>query len=520
MERHVFIQKDSYHDSVLLMRISRELQGGDGISDAVVVMGTPFNRALLVDMGYAAADLEEAGPNDLVLAVSGEVVEPEELALRVADLLRADRPAEMAAGRPTNLAGALELEPRVNLVLISVPGRYAAREARRAMAHGRHVMLFSDNVSLDDEVVLKQDAAARGLLCMGPDCGTAIINGKPLAFANVVRRGSIGIVGASGTGIQEISSCIHRLGGGVSQAIGTGGRDLSAEVGGIMTVQAVRALAADPATEAIVVVSKPPAALVGATVVEVLRQAGKPAVVQFVGAAATPPNAGDSLVFAGSLAGAAVAACRMVGIEIDEDPETAPDPVALSAAIAKLGPDTRLNGLFCGGTTGQEAVALLARAGIRVHSNLHKTGGYRWDGSGKPPADHLVLDLGDDVYTAGRPHPMIEPVLRNEVLERLAEGVDGADLFLFDVVLGYGSHDDPAGLLVAGLQVARDAARSHGRELVAVASVTGTDGDPQNFAGQSRQLVDAGVIVQPNNRQAVEFTAAVLNGIRGEGGRG
>jgi len=516
----VIVRRDSYHDSVLLMRISRELKLLDGVRDAVVAMGTPHNRQLLAGMGFGGAELDTAGPNDLVIAVETDRITPEECQQKVEALLAGAGPAiqgEAGPQRPQTLAGALAGEPEANLVLISVPGLYAAREARRALARGLHVMLFSDNVAVEDEVALKEEAVGRGLLLMGPDCGTAIIAGLPLAFANVVRRGSIGIVGASGTGIQEVCCCIDRLGGGVSHAIGTGGRDLSDQVDGRMTRFAVQALVADPRTEVLVVVSKPPSATVAAAVVDELKAAGKPAVVQFVGAPpAAEPVAGSQVFFADTLAGAAEIACRLAGLEVPgagpaaPGPEADPDLVAgLAAELAATAePGARLCGLFCGGTTAQEAVTLLSRAGLSVSSNLHREGPRRVVGTDSV-AGHVVLDLGDDVFTAGRPHPMIEPVLRNERLEREVSG-SGAQLLLCDVILGYGSHADPAGVLAAGVSAARQRAAAADGRLVAVASITGTSGDPQGLDGQRRRLEEAGVIVMPDNRLAVQLTAAVL----------
>jgi len=360
-------------------------------------------------------------------------------------------------------------------------------------------------VTLEDEVALKREAAARGLLMMGPDCGTAILDGRPLAFANAVRRGPIGIVGAAGTGIQEVSSLIHRLGGGVSQAIGTGGRDLSVEVGGLMMRLGIEALAADPETKVIVIVSKPPAVAVAEQVIAALAATPKPCVAHFVGDAVRPEDEARGIVFADSLAGAAELACRLSGLSFTPLPPIA-DASCVAAAAALLRPGAALKALFCGGTTGQEALALLTRAGLEVRSNLHKQGALRADGI-EPVPGHVLLDLGDDVFTRGRPHPMIEPVLRNE---RLAvETADpAAGLLLFDCVIGYGSHPDPAGVLAAGVDQARRRAR--GRELLAVASVTGTAEDPQGYEVQVRRLADAGVTVETDNRRAALFAAAVL----------
>lgn len=551
MSVRIVVRKDSYQDSVFLMRISRDLKAVAGVSDAIVAMATPHNKTLLRDSGYASAALDAAGPNDLVIAAryedgkDGDVDRAIERLLSPAGAEGGDAGgsgrgrvgADETSVRPRTLASALRTAPDSNLVLISVPGEYAAREARRALARGLHVMLFSDNVSIEDEIDLKREAVRRGLLMMGPDCGTAILNGMPLAFANAVRRGATGVVGASGTGIQEITSVIHRLGGGISQAIGTGGRDLSDRVGGLMTLQGIAALADDPATRVIVVVSKPPSPAVAEKVIAALRRTGKPAVVHFVGRHAfdatadakagakagaktdAKTGAGAGIVFADSLAGAAEEACRLSGIPV-------PKSLGLSGIVARaedlasrlLGSfsTARLCGLFCGGTTGQEALSLLERQSISVYSNLHKSGPRRVDGTAPVDGD-VVLDLGADEFTVGRPHPMIEPILRNE---RLAAAMkdSAVAILLFDLILGYGSHENPAGVLAEGVERARWIARERPadcpREIVAVASVTGTDLDPQKLDAQTRLLERANITVMPDNRGAVALVIELIRRIR------
>jgi succinyl-CoA synthetase alpha subunit len=506
-ENLVIVRKDSYQDSVLLMRASRELKAQGGIDDAVVAMATPHNRALLAGQGYADASLEAAGPNDLVIAVRGEQLDRATVLLKVDALLKG-KAAPKSDLSPTTLAGAVAEHPEANLILISLPGEHAAREARRALSLGRHVMLFSDNVPVEDEVSLKAEAARRGLLMMGPDCGTAIVNGLPLGFANAVRRGSIGVVGAAGTGIQEVTSCIDRMGGGVSQALGTGGRDLSEAVGGVMMLMGIEALAADPATKVLVVISKPPSASVAEKVVAAVARAGKPAVVHFVGGA-TPEGEQGGVYFAGSLAGAAEAACRLAGMRATLAPEEVPVEARLRQAAAWVDRNAKLRGLFCGGTTGAEALVLLTRAGLVVKSNLHKTGPSKIDGA-SVVRGHALVDLGDDIFCVGRPHPMIEPGLRNERLALEMEDPE-VGVLLFDVVLGYGAHADPAGVLVQGVL----AARQRKPNLVVLASVTGTEADPQCLSVQARTLESAGIVVMPDNRRAAEAAAHVIHKVQG-----
>ena len=531
MQTLIVIRKDSYFDSVFLMRISREAKGGKGVSDAAAAMATPSNKGWLTGAGYASADLDAAGPNDLVIAVRAEDgADLESLRKNIEAMLKSgsavppgapgcgdngggDGDGTGPANRPQSLAAALEFAPESNLVLISVPGIYAAREARRALERGLHVMLFSDNVSIDDELALKQEAVKRGLLLMGPDCGTAIINGKPLAFANKVRRGNIGIVGASGTGIQEISCCIHKIGGGISQAIGVGGRDLSAQIGGLMMIQGIEALAADPQTEVIVAVSKPPSPEVAARVIEALRRANKPAVVHFIGA--PPRESYAQIAYADSLAGAAELACKLAKIPTaPRKKSNAAANALLESAAKSLSPSSRFLGLFCGGTTAYEALTLLERAGESIHSNLHA--GHGFSSPSSPPAKgHCLLDLGADEFTSGRPHPMIEPELRNERLLLEIENPQTA-ILLFDVVLGYGSHENPAGVLVEGLEKARGKAQAqsggnqNSSSLIAIASITGTPEDIQDSNAQRRILEQAQVIVLPDNCQAAKFAQSLL----------
>jgi FdrA protein len=514
MAAFVHIQPDSYHDSVLLMRLSQSLRQLDGVEDAAVIMGTPANRALLREQGYAGVELDRAAANDLVVAVRGEIA-LESVKAEVDRLLHAEPPPEpLATGvaRPTSLRAALEAHPEAGLVLISVPGEHAVREARLAIWLGRHVMLFSDNVPVEDEIALKREALSRHLLLMGPDCGTAIVNGLPLGFANAVRRGPIGIVGAAGTGIQEVSSCIHRLGGGISQAIGTGGRDLSDAVGGMMTLFGVQLLAEDSNTRVLVVVSKPPSQAVAKCVVDALAETHKPAVVHFVGSDTRAFGGRDDIVFARTLAATAEEACRLAG-------NTGPplsggvDPAQVRSLAGRLQPGTWLRGLFCGGTTGQEALAELGRLELQapVRSNLQKAGPLHVDGTERTEG-HLLLDLGDDVFTRGRPHPMLEPGLRNE---RLAAEMREPEvgLLLFDCVLGFGAHPDPAGVLAAAVCDARAVAGSRGRDLVAIASVTGTPDDPQDSRRQVRELEAADIVVEPSNAAAAALAAAVLGRI-------
>ena len=411
-------------------------------------------------------------------------------------LLRAP-PASTSGGTAyvapmTSIAAAVEREPNADLALISVPGDYAAAEALKALALGLDVMLFSDNVTVDDEREIKRYARDHGRLVMGPDCGTAIVNGVPLGFANVVRRGDIGLVAASGTGLQEVTCRIHNQGGGVSQALGTGGRDLKVEIGGITMLAGLRALADDPQTRVIVLISKPPAPAIASAIVDLAASAGKPVVIHFLGEA--PAISGSRLHAAYSLRHAGDCAVALAA-------GRAPPPFSdtASESLRKRLPQRRgdVRGLFTGGTFCYEAqLAFLAR-GLACASNAPVHGAQTIEGK---VSGHAFVDYGDDEYTRGRPHPMIDPSLRNAAMRAYAAEPQTAAL-LFDVVLGFGAHADPATDLAATIREVRK------NGVAAIGHVCGTDGDPQDKSAQVATLTEAGAIVADSNYEAAVLAA-------------
>ena len=484
------VRPGAYFDSAVLMRLQRALAELPGVADAGVVMATPANCELLDQSGLLAAP-PTAGPNDLLIVVKAADEAAAAAALAQVDGLLKQRGPSAAADafRPKTLATAARQLPEAGWVLVSVPGRYAAGVAREALDLGKHVFLYSDNVSLADEVALKQAAQAKGLLVMGPDCGTALINGVGLGFANRVRRGPIGLVGASGTGLQAITVEIHNRGSGVSHALGTGGRDLKAEVGGRTAHQALDALARDPDTRVIVLVSKPPSPEVGARLLAAAQAAGKPVVVSFIGYTAVTPQIG-SLHFASSLA---AAAARAVELAQAEQPAV--------EVVAPIG--GYLRGLFSGGTLAYETLLGLQVVLAPLYSNVPLTEGQRLLDPLKSQA-HTILDLGEDVFTVGRLHPMMDNDLRLRRLRQEAADPE-VGLILLDVVLGEGAHPDPASELAPAI-----AAVKASRALEVAAIVVGTDQDPQNTAAQVERLREAGSHVFLSVDQAVSYVGRAL----------
>lgn len=495
--RHSEVRSGAYYDSVVLMQLQRALAELPGVLDAGVVMGTQANRELLEDSGLVTDAAAQAGPDDLVIVVQARDDDAAQAALEQVDsLLKRRRSSAGQAFQPRSLDGAAKQLPHAGWVLISVPGRFAAGVAREALALERHVFLYSDNVSLQDEIELKRMARQKGLLVMGPDCGTAIINGVGLGFANRVRRGDVGLVAASGTGLQAISAHVHRLGGGISQAIGTGGRDLSDEVQGMTTLQGLALLDRDPETEVIVLVSKPPSAGVAAQLLSAAQGLSKPVVVYFMGQPVTVRQAGN-LHFAFNLADAADLALVAGYPDITDLAPPGPD------APRSERPGAYLRALFSGGTLAYELLLGLQNLLSPLYSNVPLRESQRLENA-LQSRGHTILDLGEDQFTQGRLHPMMDNELR---IRRLRQEADDPEtgLILLDVVLGEGAHPDPAAELAPAIaEVIEQHEKAVGVLLV------GTDEDPQDIEQQAAQLEEAGATVYQELSLAVEEVVNIL----------
>ncbi|MGQ9491889.1 MAG: acyl-CoA synthetase FdrA [Anaerolineae bacterium] len=514
----VEIRRGTYYDSIVLMRLQRSLAELAGVLDAGVVLGTPANKELLATGGLLPPEAAEARPDDLIIVVRGETEATARAALaRVDELLAPPKASSAQQNRPQSVETAARLLPDAAWVLVSVAGRYAGSVARDALRLGKHVFLFSDNVPLEEEIQLKELAAAKGLLVMGPDCGTALIRGIGLGFANKVRRGPIGVVAAAGTGLQQVTARIHQLGAGVSYGIGTGGRDLSEQVGAITFRQGMDVLARDTETAVIVLVSKPPAPKVADAVLTLARQIPKPVVVAFVGHA-TATRQLDNLYFAAGLDDAARLAVELTSPPAPSLPGEgreggiAPSLVGTGARRSDFSPtQCYLRGLFSGGTLAYEAQAILRDYVPRVWANAPLDKADHLPNS-LISQEHTIVDLGEDEFTVGRLHPMLDNELRIRRLMQEAADPEVA-VILLDVVLGYGAHPNPAGELAPAIAKARALAEAAGRHLEVVAVVTGTDEDPQNLSNQIEQLRAAGAWVDTNNEAAVRYAGRLLRSL-------
>lgn len=507
------VKKNRYYDSVTLMRISQAISGFPGVKTAMIGMGTELNKDSLKNVGLYGVEVANAANTDLMIGIEAESEKVINLALEEIER-QLDAGKEMKGNPAATSFKSVEAVLRngfsKNIALISVPGIYAAREAKKALENGLHVFLFSDNVTVEEEIELKELALEKKLLMMGPDCGTAMINGIALGFTNKVNRGNIGIVGASGTGTQQVMTLIDQMGEGVSQVIGTGGRDLSEKVGGRMMSLGIRALMEDPQTKVLVTVSKPPAAGVAEKMIELLRNGEKPAVVCFLGSADTGDK-GNGVFVVNNLEATARKAVEILTPGQENNFVNEEFLVQIAKDLKNtLSPEQKyFRALYGGGTLADETMLELSQDGLEIYSNIPL----------KPEAalsspeashNHTVLDLGDDYFTRGKPHPMIEPALR--VPRLIKESLDPQTaIVLVDVILGYGGHADPAGVTVEAVQEAQKQLEAVGRKVVFISVLIGTGKDPQNYAEQERKLTDAGVVVVNSNYQAVKLIKAILN---------
>ncbi|MCK5683958.1 acyl-CoA synthetase FdrA [bacterium] len=488
MTAHIFIRKNEYYDSVSLMLISKRLSGLENFDDCSLMMGTTHNIDILKNAGYKFDNTESITPNDLIIAVSSGEENPLKKITDEMELIEQEKNSQMGDEfRPSTITSALKSNPDMNFVLISVPGEHAAYEAQLALDSGLHVMLFSDNVTVEEEVSLKKSAREKGLLMMGPDCGTAIINGLPLGFANVVKKGKIGIVGASGTGIQEISAIIGRFGGGITHAIGLGGRDLKEGVGGIMMEMGIDALMQDDETEIIVLCSKPPAHDIADKIIKKVENSKKPVIINFLGDSREDKN---GIVFCKTLEDTGLKALELAGIKTDIVDVVHKD-IDLKGKF--------FTGLYTGGTLTAETLIILSEDDHKIYGNVQKNPELYVSGW-KTVKGHNLIDLGEDEFTKGKPHPMIDPSERNNLLVREAKNPD-VGVVIMDFVLGFGSHMDPVGAMEKGIFEARKI----DPDMILMASITGTHEDPQNFNEQKKKLEDYGVLYFNTNAEAVRF---------------
>jgi succinyl-CoA synthetase alpha subunit len=510
--QRVDVKKSTYLDSFKLVEVAGKAKHLKGINNFITAAGTDNNLLLMKEAGFDTAGLSGLSAHDLIIAIDSDdkSTSDEALGLVSAAIEEARNARFTKPDAPHSLDGALGQYPDINLVLISVPGQFAAYEAQRAIACGRHAMIVGGNVPVEDEKRLKTLAAEQGLLFMGPDCGTAIINGVGLGFTNNVPRGNIGIVAASGTGAQEVTSILGRHRVGVSQVIGTGARDLTHVIGGRMTINSLRALIADDDTRVIVLISKAADEEVAEQILREAKLSWKWCIVYFPGW----PRHGreDNLIFAKSLTHAAFEASRAAGQEFEPVLPFA-DEIKRTLAQYKAGLSLRrryLRGLFCGGTLAQEAIFILAPTLESLRANMEIPGipllENTWRAQG-----HTIIDLGHDTFVRGRAHPLVDQSTRLMLLKRHVNDPETA-VVLQDIVLGNGCNPDPGAEVARALMEAYDEGNAKPGCPIVIASICGTHKDPQDYFRQREVLESAGVVVADTNAGACELVLEVLKG--------
>ncbi len=511
------VLKNMYRDSVQLLRISEEAKKLEGVVDAAIVMGTVLNKKLLEDQGLLTSEGAGASESDLVIALKvREGVDVGEVVRRVRELVEKPVVVEKFF---YSIESALDSLGEADLALISIPGEYVREVADKLLDRGVNLHIFSDHVPLEDEVYLKKKGVEKGVLVMGPEAGTSIINGVGLGFANVVKRGFVGLVAAAGTGLQEVSSLLSNVGLGVSHGIGVGGRDLWEDVGGLSTLFSIKLLEEDSGTEIVSIISKPPSESVSRKIIDyVVSETRKKYVICFIGSSLKKWVVRDRVLVTNTLASTVIGVSKLVSEEayrsvlnklvpsIDSIVEVVDKELS-----RKNGSRGFIRGLYTGGTLAYEAQLILQDLVGPVYSNTPLNPRYKLENPWVSE-ENTIVDLGSEEFTKGRPHPMIDPSIR---VKRIVEeaGDPGVSVLLLDFVLGYGSHPDLVGAHLDALVKARENARENGRWLSIIAHVVGTPDDPQDLERQTRLLRDHGVIVADTNVLAVLLAGFIANGV-------
>lgn len=496
------IRKNQYYDSVFLMSVNARILKVEGVQQTAVLMGSPANKQLLLDIGIQDPDIEAARPNDLIVAVIADSMGIANQVLGDLDVWLNAIQEEAPVSQLHTLEDGLAAKRNANLVVISIPGEYAAREARKALEAELNVFIFSGNVSIEDELELKQLAKQRELLVMGPDCGTSLIGGVGIGFANAIRRGGIGAIGAAGTGLQEFTAQVHNLGFGISHAIGTGSHDISDHIGGLTTLAALDSLEEDTKTQVIAIISKPPGVATLEHLLKKIDSCRKPVIGCFLGVDPDVVSGRENLKPAHTIDEAVRLAIKMSGNSIPPYVGLSPDDLkTLSDEKAGWSPEQKyLRGILAGGTFCYQSQQILREAGITVYSNNPLEPKNKLMHPDKS-IQHTLVDMGDEFYMVGKPHPMLDGTMRRQRIIAESHDPQMAVLYL-DFILGYNASMDPVGELLDAIDEAKRVYKNRGGLLTVVASICGTEADPQDMTFQVRMLRDAGVLVYNSNAQA------------------
>lgn len=506
MYKYIIKKENYYKDSITLMSVTNKINGFEGVINSAVGMATEMNVEIIKRIGFNDSEIGNISSNDMIIAL---VLENEnylnEILRKIDDLFIVNESKEEKEKKYINVTQAITENKKINMAVISVPGDKAYIDVKKCLENNINVMLFSDNMSLEDEYKLKKLAVSKNLLMMGPDCGTSIINGVGLCFSNNIKKGNIGIVGASGTGIQEVSVLIDKNGGGISNAIGTGGRDLNEKIGGLMMLQGMKMLEQDEKTETIVLISKPPAKSVSDKIINEARKSNKKYVICFINGDERENI--DNITFATTLEEASYKALNIEKKSVEEK-------IDIKNLIKKLNKNQKyLRALYCGGTLAAETEMIFSKDN-EVFSNFSKNENLKLE---NPfiSQKNTIIDLGDDVFTKGKPHPMIDPSIRNSrILQEIKD--EKLAVLLIDFELGYGANNDPVGLTIDTLKKAKEILKLEKREVIFISYLLGTQKDKQDYFKQLNMLKELDIIVVDSNLEAAFLSSKIIKGVNNE----
>lgn len=506
-----YIEKNRYYDSVFLMKIASKLAQTEDVDNASIGMGTPLNKETISDLGLDTGEMKNAGPNDLIIAVRAKDNKACDKAKEEFTRLVNERNSGGMKNLHRSIAGAKAAVPGANLAIISVAGEYAAKEAERALLNDMNVFMFSDNVDIKDEVYLKKLAQKKGKFMMGPGCGLSFINGAAIGLCSMVNRGDIGLAGASGSGIQTVMVLVHRNGFGISHAIGTGGRDMSDEVGGITMIQSIKALEDDEGTKVIALISKPPAQSALLKVTDVIKKCRKPVVVQFLGGD-NKILAENNIMYSETFDETAKKVMELSCGHKVELKKIFDESIDINGEIKKFSPKQKyFRAILCGGSLADETQLLWRKNTGDIFSNVALDKKFMLPDP-FTSIKNTVIDIGDETFTKGRAHVAIDPTARVNRFVKEARDEETAVIYL-DFLLGYALHPDPASVMAKVICEEKERAKKEGRHLLVIATICGSDLDPQNFDRQAQILKDAGVILADTNVKAVNLAEKIIKGM-------
>ena len=505
------IKKNFFRDSVQMMQFSQQLKDEQGVIDAAIVMSTVLNKNTLKNMNLLTEDGISATENDTLISINCQDENSLSNAIQKAEQLLTSISAK-AKNEFTSLASALDTFSDANIASLSIPGQFVKEMATELINKQLNLFVFSDHVPLEDEIYLKNLALENNVLFMGPEAGTSILNGTVFGFGNRVRKGSIGIIGASGTGIQESSTMIDLFGEGISHGIGVGGRDLRNDIGGMMTMKAMEIFENDPNTKAVLLVSKPVDNYIRNKIINKINNFSKKNyVLCLIG---DNENSVDTakIKFSKSIQMSVLKILKLLDDNVykktkDVVRNQINDSIKLSESLSKdLNEGQKfIRGFFAGGTLCYESKIILEQMIGKIYSNLSSDDEYSIKGN-VSSKENTLIDFGEEEFTSARPHPIIDPLLRrNRILEDANDPNVG--VIIIDIICGINAAKNTMAFHAETIKKAIEIAREQGRKLSVFTYICGTENDVSK--NELKLLADSGAKLFTSNA-LMSFAAALV----------